>query len=217
MLFFKKKRLKVLVGCEKTGIIRDAFTALGHDAISCDLEETYKPGKHFKGDLFEIINQPFDLGIFHPPCTYLAWSSKRYWNDAGRFEKRIKAVQFINQILQSKIQHKAIENPLGCLDAVWRPHDQIIEPFYFGDSDRKRTCLWLENLPLLKHFKQGDLFDTVTHSEIPVPVYIQKNGKKRYYTDSINGANNKKRSDTFPGVALAMASQWSEYILNKKK
>jgi hypothetical protein len=203
--------MKVLVACEYSGIIRQAFKQRGHNAWSCDLLPTEIPGQHYQCDVLEILNGGWDLMIAHPPCTYISYAATKYWNDKGRVFKRLKALELFAQLLEADIRYICIENPIGCADAVIRKPDQIIHPYYFGDNDLKRTCLWLKNLPKLEHRMHDDLFSRRTHTDKPEPIYIDKSGKKRYFNDSISGTNNggHKRSKSFPSIAEAMADQWN--------
>jgi len=149
------KQLRVLIACEYSGTVRNAFAELGHDATSCDLLpgeiylfENHK-GKHYHGSVFDIINQPWDLMVGHPPCTYLSYAATRYWNDNGRAEKREDALDFFKALFNAPIDHICLENPLGYV-ITWKKYDQIINPWQFGEPFNKRTCLWLKNLPLLE-------------------------------------------------------------------
>lgn len=209
--------MKVLIACEFSGIVREAFKAKGHDAWSCDFLPTEIPGNHYQGDVMDIINDGWDLMIGHPPCTYISYAATKYWNQPGRAEKRLKALEFFRQLIESPILHICIENPLGVADHVIRKHDQIIHPYYFGDNDMKRTCLWLKNLPKLQYRLNDDLFSQKTAVKKPKPVYVDKTGKKRYFTDAISGRQNggHKRSTSFPGIAKAMAEQWTPIINHK--
>lgn len=206
--------MKVLIACESSGIIRDEFLKRGHDAISCDLLPTERKGPHYQGNIFDIINNGFDLMIGHPPCTYLSFAAKAYWNTNGRAQKRIDALQFFLNLWNAPIDKICLENPLGIIDAVIEKHSQIVHPYYFGGEHQKRTCLWLKNLPLLIFTKQNDLFSIASASEKPEPIYIdKKTGKKRYFIDSIGGAHGegnsfKKRSVSFKEIGAAMAEQW---------
>lgn len=212
------ENIRVLVACEYSGCVRDAFAAKGFVAWSCDFLESETPGNHYTGSVLDILDDGWDLLIAHPPCTYISYAATKYWNEKGRVFKRLKALELFAQLLEADIQHICIENPLGCADAVIRKHDQIIHPYYFGDEHLKRTCLWLKNLPKLEHRKQDDLFGIKTHTANPDPIYVDKSGKKRYFTDAISGTNKggHKRSKSFPGIASAMAEQWSKYINNHK-
>ena len=189
--------MRVLVACEFSGIVRDAFKAKGHDAWSCDLLPTEKEGQHVQGDVLEVLDDGFDLMIAHPPCTYLS-SSGLHWNKR-RPERALltdEALCFVRILLNSKINKIALENPIGCISSQIRKPDQIIQPWQYGHDASKSTCLWLKNLPLLK------------------PTDIIK--KDRYANQTASGQNNlgpsvdrwKLRSTTFPGIADAMAEQW---------
>lgn len=212
--------VRVLVGCECSQIIMSAFFEAGFDAYSCDLlpcEGGY-PERHIQDDLLNWLEQDWDLLIAHPPCTYISYAATAYWNRPGRVFSRLAALYFFARIWESNIKHICIENPMGCADAVVAKHSQIIHPYYFGDNNLKRTCLWLKNLPKLEHRKCDDLFGGKTHNEKPEPVYIDKSGKKRYFTDAISGTNNggHKRSKSFQGIAYAMVDQWGRFLLNSK-
>jgi hypothetical protein len=213
----ERGKIKVLVACEYSGIVRDAFARQGFEAWSCDILDTEVPGNHYKGSVLDIINDGWDIMIGHPPCTYLTFSGKKYWNEPGRVFKRLEALTFFATLLEANIPHICIENPMGCADAAIRKHDQVIHPYYFGDRELKRTCLWLKDLPKLVHSANTNLFEQGTHTEYPEPVYIDKSGKKRYLTDSIKGINGggHKRSRFFEGIANAMAKQFGDYVFNK--
>ena len=142
--------MKVLVGCESNGKIRDAFIAKGHDAISCDLLPTKRPGPHYQGDLRDLLGQHWDLMIAHPDCTYLC-SSGLHWNNRGRgWEKTEAALNFVRLLMSANIPRIAIENPTGCIGTKIRKADQYIQPYEFGHDASKKTGLWLKNLPLLR-------------------------------------------------------------------
>ena len=201
--------MKVLIACEFSGRVRDAFIKQGHDAVSCDLLPTESPGPHYQGDVFDIINKGWDMMIAHPPCTYLSYVANRVWNVAGRQKKREQAMQFFLDLFTADIPKKALENPVGYPNSVFRKPDQIIHPYYFGDPVKKRTCLWLQNLPVLDHAEHDTLFIRKTHVE-PRPFYISVKGKSVHFTEAVpNGPDRSKiRSKTFPGIARAMAAQW---------
>ena len=140
--------LNVLIGCESSGAVRDAFIAAGHHAMSCDLLASEVPGPHFQGDVFDAIAlRAWDIGIFHPPCTYLC-SSGLHWNHRrpDRAAQTEAALDFVRRLMACKIPSWAIENPIGCISDRIRPPDQIIQPWQFGDDASKTTCLWLHNL-----------------------------------------------------------------------
>ena len=209
----------MLVACEFSGIVREAFKAKGHDAWSCDLLDTEIPGQHYKGDVFDIINDGWDLMIAHPPCTFLSNAGIAYFNETKygakaieRKEKRLEGADFFIKLYNCSISKIAIENPVGWMNLNFRKPDQIVRPFYFGESIQKNICLWLKNLPLLIHNKQKTLFELQTHTDNkPQPAYIDKSVKPRYFTDSISGYSKdakKNRSRFFPSIANAMADQW---------
>lgn len=202
--------MKVLIACEYSGIVREAFAARGHDAWSCDLLPTEIPGNHIQGDVLTILNNEWDLMIAHPPCTYISYAATGYWKRPGRARKRLEALDFFLRLWEAPIERICIENPLGCADAIIEKHHQIIEPYYFGDPNKKRTCLWLKNLLGLAWKTQDTLFEKQTAVAKPEPVYVDANGKRRFYTDAISGQKNggHLRSKTFPAIAQAMAAQW---------
>ena len=184
--------MKVLIACEYSGTVRDAFIALGHDAISCDLEPTDRPGPHYQGDVFDIIGDGFDLMIAHPPCTHLAVSGAR-WFPAKRADGRQQAaIEFFLRIAQVDIPRIAIENPVCIMATVWRAPDQYIEPWQFGHGETKKTGLWLKNLPLL------------------VPTNIVPGRDDRIHRLPPTPDRGKLRSKTYEGIARAMAEQWGQ-------
>lgn len=196
--------MNVLVACEFSGIVRDAFTELGHDAISCDLLPTEKPGKHYQGNVKYIVGNKWDLMIAHPPCTYLAVCANRsFLNNPERWEKRLDAIKFVHFLMNCDIPKICIENPVGVISTHIRKPDQYIQPYEYGHSDSKKTGLWLKNLPLLEP------------TNIVAPEWITAKSGKRYsktawYCQSSNNPENSKiRSRTYQGVADAMADQWS--------
>lgn len=201
--------MKVLVACEFSGIVRDAFAARGHDAWSCDLLPTERPGNHIQGDALETAYNegPWDLMIGHPPCTYLSYAGTRHWNNPGRLAKRLDALTFFAGLWEAPIEKICLENPKGCASPTISKYAQEIQPYYFGDSDIKTTWLWLKNLPPLEHYERDTLFSFATHSAMPEPYTIEASGKKRHFTDSAV-RDPYARAKTFPGIAAAMAAQW---------
>lgn len=199
--------MRVLVACEESGTVREAFAAKGHDAWSCDMQETRIPGNHIQGDVLAILNDGWDLMIGHPPCTYLSNVGNRHWDNPGRARKRLEALDFFLQLWEAPIHKICLENPMGCIDRIITKHHQVIQPYYFGDSALKTTCLWLKNLPPLQYQLQDSLFGTRTASDYPEPLYTLKtSGKKIHWTEAVKGS--KTRSKTFQGIADAMADQW---------
>jgi len=203
--------VKILIACEFSGIVRDAFIKEGHDAISCDLLPTERPGPHYQGDVMDILGDGFDMMIGHPPCTYLSYAGTRHWNNPGRCKNRLEALEFFRVLWEAPIDKICLENPKGCASPAITKYSQEIQPYYFGDNDIKTTWLWLKNLPQLMHFEADDLFMDKTHVPKPLPEYIDSNGKPRYFTDAMKGKDRQKaRAKTFPGIAQAMAEQWGE-------
>lgn len=202
--------MKILVACEFSGIVRDAFLALSHDAWSCDILPTEKPGPHIQGDVLAVLGLGWDLMIAHPPCTYLSTVGNRHLKrDPSRYQKRQSALEFCLALMNAPIPRIAMENPQGHLNTAYRPPDQIIHPYYFGQPELKRTCLWLKNLPKLYWEREDTLFHKQTATERPRPLYVNKSGKNIYWTDGMGGKNKSHlRSKTFSSIAQAMAEQW---------
>jgi hypothetical protein len=198
--------MRVLIACEYSGVVREAFAALGHDAWSCDLLPSLQPGNHIQGDAVSVLGDGWDLLIAHPPCQYLSYAGMRHWDIPGRAEKREAALCFFMQMINAPIPHICVENPRGLPCQAYRPPDQIIHPYFFGDPALKRTCLWLKKLPLLWYWDEpGSMFE-VTAAPLPKPVSVEAGGKRRHWTESVRGA--QVRSRTFPSIAAAMAAQW---------
>ena len=193
--------MKVLVACEYSGVVRQAFSAVGWDAWSCDLLPSDQPGQHIVGDVSKILDEEWDMMIAFPPCTYLC-SSGMHWTVRGLRDKKLTddAIQFVAMLLNAPIAKIALENPVGAISSRIRKPDQIIQPWQFGENASKTTCLWLKNLPLLK----------------PTCILqLPKSG--RWGNQTPSGQNKlgpskdrwKLRSATYQGIANAMASQWS--------
>lgn len=205
--------MKVLVACEYSGIVRDAFLARGHDAISCDILPTESPGPHYQGDVMDILDDGWDLMIAHPPCTYLSYAGIRNWNDKGRIWKRIEALQFFATLWTAPIEKICIENPMGCASPVIAKFSQEIQPYYFGDSESKKTWLWLKNIPLLTYSKTNTLFSKKTSIEPKIYGY-HKTGRHKgqpiyfHVAHGLSIDRAKKRAKFWPGIAQAMAEQW---------
>lgn len=199
---------RIIIGCEESGRIRRAFRALGHDAYSCDLEDSEDNSPyHIKGDVLKVLRDGWDLGIFHPPCTFLTVAG--LFRNKGNPERQRKtdlALEFVRKLLNAPIPRIALENPISCISTQIRKPDQIIQPYQFGDDASKATCLWLKNLPKLVPTKR------VAGRMV--------NGKERWSNQTDSGQNRlgpspdraKLRSKTYPGIALAIASQWSPLL-----
>lgn len=195
--------MRVLVACEFSGTVRDAFAKLGHDAWSCDLEPSLKPGNHYQGDVMDIINDKWDLMIAHPPCTHLAVSGARHFAKKREDGRQQKGIDFFLDIASCSINMYAIENPIGIMSSLYRKPEQIIQPWEYGHSVTKATCLWLRGLPPLK---PTNIVDKGS-------VWVAKSGKRMsqwYYDTSClpPKERERERNKTFQGIADAMADQW---------
>lgn len=219
-----KKKIKGLIACEYSGIVRSAFESKGFDMTSCDMLPTDIPGTHYIGNVMDIIDSGFDFMIGFPPCTYLTYAGMSNWYDYGRAEKRIEAAKFFMLLYNCSISYVAIENPRGIMTKIFRECDQEIHPYYFGDNNMKRTQLWLKNIPKLEYQLQPDLFNSeIDTIQKPQPNQIQimkSTGRKknRYFTDSFKRYELKtghERSKIFPSIANAMADQWSGYLIKE--
>jgi hypothetical protein len=216
--------MKVLIACEESQAVCKEFRKLGHEAFSCDILPCSggEPQWHIQRNVLNVLGKVpqnnfkgWDLMIAHPPCTYLSTAGVRWFNEERYGDKAIErkrlreeAIDFVLKLFNSNIPHIALENPRGYLSSMWRKPDQIIQPWQFGDSFNKPTCLWIKSLPLLKPTKIVDKGEMVTHKT--------KKGKlktdSKWCYDAIkikdNVERSKFRSKTFPGIAKAMAEQW---------
>lgn len=195
--------MKILIACEFSGIVRDAFMEKGHDAVSCDLLPTEAPGPHYQGDVLKILNKGWDMMIAHPPCTYLTVTANRsFFNNPDRWKKRYEAMLFVWQLFNAPIEKICIENPVGVISTYVRKPNQYIQPYQYGHTDSKKTGLWLKRLPLLKPTKS-------IKPEYIVAPSGKRMSKTHAMNPSTNNLNNKKlRSKTYQGIADAMANQW---------
>jgi len=193
-----EENMRVLVACELSGVVRDAFIERGHDAVSCDILPTEQPGPHIQGDVLEILDEGWDLMIAHPPCTHLAVSGARWFKD--KVEEQKEALDFVRVLLDAPIPMIALENPVSVISTQIRKPDQIVQPYWFGDEATKTTCLWLKNLPPLEPT------DMVGKGER----HITKSGRSlpKWYNLPPSPDRAKIRSATFAGFAKAMAGQW---------
>jgi len=182
--------LKVLIACEYSGIVRDAFIARGHDAMSCDLLPTDVPGPHYQGDVTQILDDGWDLMIAHPPCTHLAVSGARHFAAKKASGVQDEALDFVRLLLNSNISKIALENPISIISSRIRKPDQIIQPWQYGHGETKATCLWLKGLPKLTSTNIVEGRSDRIHKMPPSP--------DRW----------KLRSTTYQGIADAMATQW---------
>lgn len=191
---------RVLVGCECSGVVRNAFRALGHDAYSCDLQAADDGSPyHIQGDVFAVINDGWNLAIFHPPCTHLAVSGAAWFAAKGNLQA--EALDFVRALMNAPIPMIAIENPVSVISTHIRKPDQVIQPYEFGDLARKTTCLWLKNLPLLvpTRNRRAELYALPKNQQNPL----------HYLPPSPD--RGKLRSKTYAGIASAMASQWGNW------
>lgn len=192
--------MRVLIACEYSGTVRDAFIARGHDAMSCDLLPTDAPGPHYQGDVRDILGDGWDLMIAHPPCTYLSVSGM-HWTTRGLRDPKLTedALEFVRLLMDAPIPRIALENPVSIISSRIRKPDQIVHPWQFGHDASKRTCLWLKNLPPL----------------VPTDI-LPGDAKTRRANQTPSGQNRlgpspdrwKIRSATYQGIADAMADQW---------
>lgn len=196
--------MRVIVACEFSGIVREAFKKKGHDAWSCDLLSTEIPGKHIKHDILDIIYQnereinfkdvphSFDLMIAHPPCTHLAVSGARWFKQRQKEQK--EAIEFFMSLVNAPIDKICIENPISIMSTKYRKPDQIVQPWMFGHGETKSTCLWLKNLPKL------------------IPTKIVSGREGRVWKEPPSKNRWKKRSRTYTGIAEAMGKQWGDTV-----
>lgn len=186
--------MRVLVACEYSGVVRDAFIERGQDAVSCDILPTEKPGPHIQGDVTEVLNQGWDMMVAFPPCTHLAVSGARYFKEKRADGRQQRALDFVRMLMDAPIDRIAIENPVSVISSHIRKPDQTIQPWQFGHGETKRTCLWLKNLPKL------------------TPTDIVEGREQRILNMSPSPNRAKERSKTFQGIADAMADQWTKQV-----
>jgi site-specific DNA-cytosine methylase len=182
--------MRILVACEYSGVVRDAFLAAGHEAMSCDLLPTEVEGPHYQGDVRDILDQGWDMMIAHPPCTHLAVSGARWFKD--KQQEQAEALEFIRLLLEAPVERIALENPVSIISSRIRKPDQIIQPCQFGHGETKATCLWLKNLPRL------------------VPTNVVEGREARVHKMPPSPDRWKERSRTYAGIAEAMAEQWGK-------
>lgn len=183
--------MKVLIACEYSGAVRDAFISQGHNAVSCDILQTDKLGPHYQGDVRDILHDNWDLMVAFPPCTHLAVSGARWFKEKQRDGRQEEALNFVRLLLNAPIERIALENPVSIISSHIRKPDQIIQPWQFGHGETKKTCLWLKNLPKL------------------APTNVVDGREQRIWKLPPSKDRWKIRSQTFQGIADAMAKQWS--------
>lgn len=182
--------MRILVACEFSGRVRDAFRTIGHDAWSCDLLPTDQPGPHYQGDVRDVIDQGWDMMVAHPPCTHLAVSGARHFARKRASGEQQEALDFVRLLLDAPIAKIALENPISIISSEIRKPDQIVQPWMFGHGETKATCLWLKNLPKL------------------APTEVVDGRAARVHRMPPSADRWKKRSETYAGIAKAMAEQW---------
>ena len=182
--------MKILIACEYSGTVRDAFRARGHDAMSCDLLPTDTPGPHYQGPVEDVLNEGWDMMVAFPPCTHLAVSGARWFKEKRADGRQQAALAFVRMLMDAPIDRIAIENPVSIISSHIRKPDQTIQPWQFGHGETKRTCLWLKGLPTLK------------------PTDIVEGREQRIWRMPPSADRWKERSKTFQGIANAMANQW---------
>lgn len=182
--------MRVLVACESSGVVRDAFLGAGHDALSCDLLDTESPGPHYKGDVRDVIHAQWDLMIAHPECTHLSVSGARHFKAKQMDGRQAFGISFFMELIKADIPKIAVENPVCIMSSLYRKPDQIIQPWQFGHGETKATCLWLKGLPLLK------------------PICVVEGREARIHNMSPGPNRAKERSRTYQGIGYAMALQW---------
>ena len=194
--------MKILVACEESQAVTKELRLLGHEAYSCDIlpQSGGHEEWHIQHDVLDVITYKWDMMIAFPPCTHLAVSGARWFEEKSKDGRQQEGIDFFMQFVNAPINKIAIENPIGIMSKIYRKPDQIIQPWQFGDTFQKSTCLWLKNLPLLTATKIVDKGEFVTF----------KSGKRmsKWFADSF--ADGHKRSKTFPGIAKAMAEQWTK-------
>lgn len=184
--------MRVLIGCEESGAVRDAFLRGGHDAMSCDLLPTRSPGPHYCGDVFDVIDYPWDLAIFHPPCTHTSVSGAKHFAAKWGDGRQAAGVAFFMALVRrsAHIPCVALEQPISIISSLYRRPDQVIQPWQYGHGETKATCLWLRGLPLL------------------IPTNIVEGREARVHRMAPGPNRARERSATYDGIAEAMAAQW---------
>lgn len=236
-------KINILLACEESQTVCAAFRARGFNAWSCDIlpSSGAMPQYHIQdnvqqhlagiyrcrcGNFFPLHYgkygccgaskiEPWHCIISFPPCTHLSSAGAHRWKQKQETGQQQAAINFFFDMYNAPAAHIAVENPCGIINTKYMKPSQIIHPYYFGDPHKKRTCLWLRNLPPLVHTRQPDLFLPQTHTTEPKPLCIDRSGTARHYTDYLSGTNKKARSKTFPAIATAMAQQWGDFLLNQ--
>lgn len=189
--------MRILIGCERSRVVASAFEARGHKVLSCDLESARRGGAHFMGNVFDVIDYPWDLAIFHPPCTHTAVSGAKHFEAKWQDGRQACGISFIMALVRRSmhIPRVAVEQPVSILSTLWRKPDQTIQPWQFGHGETKATCLWLRGLPLL------------------TPTNVVEGREARIHMMAPSDDRAEKRSETYTGIAEAMADQWGGFAL----
>ena len=211
--------MRVLIACEESQVVCKAFRSRGHEAYSCDTQDCSggHPEWHIKDDVLRHLDDGWDLAIAHPPCTYISYAGTKWWNDNGRLWKRLDALIFFAKLWDAPIEKICVENPMGCASPTIAKYTQVIQPYYFGDAESKRTCLWLKNLPKLEYKPEAPLFGDSTVVKPKIYGYYQKGKKKGMpiYGNSylkFSEDRGQIRSIFWGGIAKAMAEQWGNEV-----
>lgn len=193
--------MRVLIACEYSGRVRDAFIARGHEAMSCDLLPTDAPGPHYQGDVRDVLDYPWDLMIAHPPCTDLSVSGARHFEAKRLVGRQQASASFFMMLAKADIPRIAVENPVCVMSSLWRKPDQVIQPWMFGHPEQKATCLWLKGLEPLKP----------TNDVREAMMQLPDSERQRIHYMPPSADRWKLRSETFLGIAEAMAEQWGTH------
>jgi len=221
--------MKILIACEESQAVTIEFRKLGIEAFSCDLLPCSggHPEWHYQKDIFDVIDMGWDCMIAFPPCTHLTVSGARHFEQKRKDGRQQQGIDFFMAMINAPIKHIAVENPIGIMSTEYRKPNQIIQPYYFGDPFQKTTCLWLKNLPMLQYNLEPNLFEqsvTATKDKGEFVEFMSKKGvmkkQSKWYFDALKNAKTKEerstiRSKTFRGIANAMATQWSKYLINQ--
>ena len=199
--------MRVLVACEASGIVRDAFIARGHDAMSCDLEPTDAPGPHYQGDVRDVLSNGWDLIVAHPPCTHLAVSGARWFPEKRADGRQQAAIEFFLLLANAPAPRIAVENPVGIMSSLYGEPTQVIQPWQFGHPEFKATCWWLKNLPALK---PTEILTPPTNDS------PEWNAWNRVHKCPPGPMRAKLRSWRFPKIAAAMAAQWGRLDITRE-
>jgi len=202
--------MKILVACEYSGVVRDAFIKKGHEAVSCDILPTEKPGPHIQGDVLEVLNDEWDMMVAFPPCTHLAVSGAAHFEKKRADGRQQQGIDFFMKMINATVGKICVENPVCIMSRIYRKPDQIVHPYFFGDNYEKKTCFWLKNLLPLMWYEKDCLFES---KEVEPEIIFYKSkktksGLSRYSWISKFSGDGKTRSKFPQGIADAMAEQW---------